>query len=142
MPAQSLIAEFLRIGQIKGGDEVITGYKLEKFEVNVLDIKRTVAEKIIGLVRASRNNDPERGLANKISHIYDLYLIKRNAQYSNFFLLIIFYNSLILSFRPTKNSSVMQETGWTNLYMNAFSSASLVKHGKTSGIFFMVHFPN
>lgn len=85
MPAQSLIAEFLRMGQIEGGGEVITRYKLEKFEVNVLDIKRTVAEKIIGLVRASRDMAPEHALANKIRHIYDLCLIKRNAQYSQLF---------------------------------------------------------
>lgn len=85
MPAESLIAEFIREGRIDGGDEVITRYGLEKFEVNVLDIKRTVAEKILGLVRASRAEDPEQALADKIRHIYDLCMIKRDAQYSQLF---------------------------------------------------------
>lgn len=85
MPAESLIAEFIREAKITGGDEVITRYGLEKFEVNVLDIKRTVVEKILGLIRASRAEEPKQSLANKIRHIYDLCLIKRDAQYSQLF---------------------------------------------------------
>ncbi|HDS2562859.1 TPA: nucleotidyl transferase AbiEii/AbiGii toxin family protein [Klebsiella aerogenes] len=85
MPAESLIAEYIRRGQINGGDEVITRYGLEKFEINVLDIKRTIAEKILGLVRASRQNDPEGALADKIRHIYDLCMIKRDEKYSHLF---------------------------------------------------------
>lgn len=85
MPAESLIAEFIMKGQLADGDEIIIRYGLEKFEVNVLDIKRTVVEKIVGLVRASSVEEPEQALANKIRHIYDLCLIKRDARYSQFF---------------------------------------------------------
>ncbi|ENT8826910.1 MULTISPECIES: nucleotidyl transferase AbiEii/AbiGii toxin family protein [Proteus] len=85
MPTESLIAEFIKKAQIEGGNEIITRYGLEKFEVNVLDIKRTVAEKILGLVRASSEADPKQALADKIRHIYDLCMIKRNKHYSQFF---------------------------------------------------------
>ncbi|EMW3559213.1 nucleotidyl transferase AbiEii/AbiGii toxin family protein [Proteus mirabilis] len=85
MPTESLIAEFIKKAQIEGGNEIITHYGLEKFEVNVLDIKRTVAEKILGLVRASSEADPKQALADKIRHIYDLCMIKRNKHYSQFF---------------------------------------------------------
>ena len=85
MPAESLIAEFIRKGPLDDAEEVITRYGLEKFEVNVLDIKRTVAEKILGLVRASRAINPEQALTDKIRHIYDLCLIKRDPRYSQLF---------------------------------------------------------
>lgn len=85
MPVESLIAEFIRKGAIDGGDEVITRFGLERFEINVLDIKRTVAKKILGLVRASRSEDPVQALSDKIRHIYDLCKIKRDAHYSQLF---------------------------------------------------------
>lgn len=85
MPVESLIAEFIRKGLIEGGDAVITRFGLERFAINVLDIKRTVAEKILGLVRASRSEDPQQALSDKIRHIYDLCMIKRDAQYSQLF---------------------------------------------------------
>lgn len=85
MPVESLIAEFIRKGKIEGAEEVIGRYGLEKFEVNVLDINRTVAKKILGLVRASCTQDPAQELGEKIRHIYDLCLIKRDERYSQLF---------------------------------------------------------
>ncbi|MEQ4454269.1 hypothetical protein ABNT06_23055 [Kosakonia sacchari] len=37
------------------------------------------------MVRASRANEPEQAFADKIRHIYDLCLIKRDARYSQLF---------------------------------------------------------
>ncbi|KGD76113.1 nucleotidyl transferase AbiEii/AbiGii toxin family protein [Pantoea vagans] len=85
MSVQSLIAEFINFGEIDEGDKIITKYGLGKFEVNVLDIKRTVAEKILALVRAARADNPQEALSEKIRHIYDLCLIKRDENYSELF---------------------------------------------------------
>ncbi len=86
MTAESLIAEFISNAKMPDGDNIIALYGLEKFEINVLDIKRTVAEKILGLVRAGRAEEPELELADKIRHIYDLCLIRRDEKYRSLFL--------------------------------------------------------
>lgn len=82
MPVQSIIAEYLRFQHFP---ETIEQYGLESFEVNVLQIQRTVAEKIVGLVRAARAVEPKDALTGKIRHIYDLCMIKRNEQHSRLF---------------------------------------------------------
>lgn len=74
MPVKTLIAEFIESTEKK---ELIEQYELKDFCVNVLDIKRTAAEKIIGLIKASRSEDPTYELSNKIRHFYDLCMIKR-----------------------------------------------------------------
>lgn len=86
MTAESLIAEFISNAKMPDGDNIIALYGLEKFEINVLDIKRTVAEKILGLVRAGRAEEPELELADKIRHICDLCLIRRDEKYRSLFL--------------------------------------------------------
>lgn len=82
IPINSLIAEFLYcINKVT----VIDKYGLEFFEVNVLSVQRTVAEKIMALVKASRMVDAESELKVKIRHIYDLCLIRRNTAFSSIF---------------------------------------------------------
>ena len=52
---------------------VISGYELESFEVEVLDIKRTFVEKILSLIRIGISDDSNfTGLRNKIRHFYDI----------------------------------------------------------------------
>jgi hypothetical protein len=62
MPIQSFI------GQALGSQ--VDGLGLESFEVNVLGLERTFAEKIMALVRASYEGDRE--LRSKVRHFYDL----------------------------------------------------------------------
>ncbi|HCI6425164.1 TPA: nucleotidyl transferase AbiEii/AbiGii toxin family protein [Klebsiella quasipneumoniae subsp. similipneumoniae] len=82
MPVSTLIAEFL---DMMGRSDLVQEFGLAAFEVNVLNIERTVAEKIMGLVRASREENAEEQLKAKIRHIYDLCLIRRDAKYAGLF---------------------------------------------------------
>jgi hypothetical protein len=82
MPVNSLIADSLNM---MGRPDLIQKFGLTAFNINVLNIERTVAEKIMGLVRASREVNAEEHLKRKIRHIYDLCLIKREAAYAGIF---------------------------------------------------------
>ena len=82
MPICSLIAEYL---DMIGRHDLVQGFRLIPFDINVLNIERTVAEKIMGLVRASLEENAEEQLKAKIRHIYDLCLIKRDAKYTELF---------------------------------------------------------
>ncbi|MBP2197692.1 nucleotidyl transferase AbiEii/AbiGii toxin family protein [Pantoea cypripedii] len=66
MPIKTLIAEALfHMGHATSAER----YGLGEFTVNVLNIERTVAEKIMGLVRASREKAPDIALKSRIRHI-------------------------------------------------------------------------
>jgi hypothetical protein len=56
-------------------NELIAQYRLEPFTVQVLDLKRTVCEKILSLVRFSYSEYPIADLKLKIRHLYDLHRI-------------------------------------------------------------------
>lgn len=56
-------------------NELIAQYRLEPFTVQVLDLKRTVCEKILSLVRFSYSENPIADLKLKIRHLYDLHRI-------------------------------------------------------------------
>ena len=56
-------------------NELATQYNLEPFTVQVLDVKRTVCEKILSLVRFSHSENPIADLKMKIRHLYDLHRI-------------------------------------------------------------------
>ncbi|MGI9277871.1 MAG: nucleotidyl transferase AbiEii/AbiGii toxin family protein [Endozoicomonas sp.] len=72
MPLQSFISEFLTV---QGDTETIEEYGLKPFDINVLSTKRTMAEKIMGLVRACHQctDDDYSELAQKIRHVYDIH---------------------------------------------------------------------
>lgn len=77
---ETLIAEFLKI---IGRLELIERFALTGFPVNVLHLERTVAEKLMSLVKASRANEPTQELKARIKHIYDLCVIVRYPDYKN-----------------------------------------------------------
>lgn len=64
---------------------LIQDYNMEAFEVRVLDIKRTFCEKIMSLVRFSRQEKPYEDLANKIRHIYDIHMLLKDNELEDFF---------------------------------------------------------
>lgn len=55
--------------------ELATQYQLTPFTVQVLDVKRTLCEKILSLVRFSYSENPIADLKLKIRHLYDLHRI-------------------------------------------------------------------
>ncbi|NDV17802.1 hypothetical protein GO013_00015 [Pseudodesulfovibrio sp. JC047] len=52
---------------------LIEEFELEPFDFNVLHVERTLAEKIMALVKASTREDHIGSLGEKIRHIYDLH---------------------------------------------------------------------
>lgn len=72
VPIQSMIAEFL---QLKGSDDLINKYNLESFELQILDKKQTLNEKVVSLIRFSFDKNPTNSISGKIRHFYDLHYL-------------------------------------------------------------------
>lgn len=68
-----------------GQEQLIKQYDLEPFRVLVLDINRTLCEKIMSLVRFSHTDDAITDLNNKIRHIYDIDRLLKNEAVKRFF---------------------------------------------------------
>ncbi len=60
-------------------------YEMEPFDVRVLDLSRTLCEKIMSLVRFSYDENPIVSLRNKIRHCYDLHLMLLKDEVNTFF---------------------------------------------------------
>ena len=69
----------------KNQQQIADEYRLNPFEVNVLNPKRTFCEKIMSLVRFSYTKAPIENLNNKIRHIYDLNQMLKNEEVKRFF---------------------------------------------------------
>ena len=55
-------------------------YELKPFEINVLDKRRTIVEKLVSLVRFSFEDDVLKSVASKIRHFYDLYYLANDKE--------------------------------------------------------------
>ena len=66
-------------------NNLVNEYNLQPFAVQVLSKERTFCEKIMSLVRFSFSEDPYTNLTNKIRHVYDLYMMTKNAEIKTFF---------------------------------------------------------
>ncbi len=66
----SFIHEYLLSNNL---DDIINEYVLNKFELNVLTMQRTVLEKLVSLIRMSYEETLEE-LSRKTRHLYDLHL--------------------------------------------------------------------
>lgn len=75
---QSIIAEFL---QAVDRLDLIAQFGLDAFSLHVLHVERTAAEKVLGLVKASRADQSVDALRAKIRHVYDLCMIVRHDEY-------------------------------------------------------------
>jgi len=78
---QTLIAETL---PTLGRDDLVTQFGLESFSVNVLSVKRTLVEKMLGVIKDSYNENPVARLSDRIRHLYDICLILRQDEYKAF----------------------------------------------------------
>lgn len=61
--------------QRRGLDSMIENLDMMPFELNVLDKRRTLCEKVVSLIRFSFEDDTIAGVASKIRHFYDLYYL-------------------------------------------------------------------
>lgn len=80
MKISSMLAQFIR----SVDEKMIAEYELQDFEVNVLDIKRTFTEKVMGLVRAGYETNPLEALKERIRHIYDLHQLLATEEIQTF----------------------------------------------------------
>ena len=71
-PIKSFIYDFLTAYSHR---DIIQEYELEPFDVNVLDKRTTMTEKIVSLVRFSLAENPIPQLEAKIRHSYDLHYL-------------------------------------------------------------------
>jgi predicted nucleotidyltransferase component of viral defense system len=70
-------------------------YNLLQFEVKVLELTRTICEKIMSLVKFSYCDEPLEDLKRKVRHTYDLHKLLENEQLSEFFNSVEFEKMLI-----------------------------------------------
>ena len=68
-------------GQLQLAEE----HEMLPFGIQVLDIKRTICEKIMSLVRFSYEPDPIDSLKNKIRHTYDIHQLLKIPEVNTFF---------------------------------------------------------
>ncbi len=66
----NFLAKYLRL---IGKEELIKEYDIEPFELNVLDKRQTLIEKLVSLVRFSQLG--VAGISSKIRHFYDLHFL-------------------------------------------------------------------
>lgn len=66
-------------------DDTIKKYDMLPFEVQVLDVRRTLCEKIMSLVRFSYTENPINDLKNKIRHTYDIHQLLKQEDIQDFF---------------------------------------------------------
>lgn len=69
LPVQTIIADAL---MRQGREDLIENYELVAFPVQVLSIRRTLVEKLLGIVKDSYHDDPVAQLSNRIRHLYDI----------------------------------------------------------------------
>ena len=82
LPISSYVGEMMRE---KGQEAFIREYRMAPFTIQVLGKTRTFCEKVMGLVRFSRTNDPITALRNKIRHVYDLHQLLKDEEVAAFF---------------------------------------------------------
>jgi hypothetical protein len=122
--------------------EIAKEYNMLPFEVQVLDVKRTICEKIMSLVRFSYSEDALENLRNKIRQTYDIHQLLSMPEIEHFFesaefekMLLIVGNDDVQSFKTNnswlanhpKNALIFENTEevWGKLkatYNNEFSA--------------------
>ena len=77
MKIESFITQFLRETD---KEELIEEWDMAPFELNVLDKRRTVCEKLVSLLRFSFTPQPIETLKEKIRHFYDLHALSNDQE--------------------------------------------------------------
>lgn len=78
---QSMIGQYL---QEKNETKLVEENNLQAFELNILDKKQTMIEKLVSLFRFSFDNNPVISLSEKIRHFYDLYFLAKDKECNEF----------------------------------------------------------
>lgn len=81
LPIQTIIADAL---MSQGREDLIEDYGLRAFPVQVLSIRRTLVEKLLGIVKDSYYDDPVGRLSNRVRHLYDICQILKRKEHQEF----------------------------------------------------------
>jgi hypothetical protein len=74
--AKHKVSNFIREYLIKSGyPDIISEFDLDVFEINVLDKRTTLTEKLVSLIRFSLSDNFLLDLSSKIRHFYDLHYL-------------------------------------------------------------------
>lgn len=83
--AKHPVSNFIREYLIKAGyTELVSDFDLDTFEINVLDKRTTLTEKLVSLMRFSLSDNTLVDLSAKIRHFYDLYYLSRDKECAEF----------------------------------------------------------
>lgn len=95
----------------KGLDEWVTRYEMKRFEINVLDVRRTFCEKIMSLVRFSFSSNAIEDLKIKIRHIYDIHKLLELTEIIDF-LESSTFEDMMIKVGKDDVSSYKNDNGW------------------------------
>ncbi|GAA3627925.1 nucleotidyl transferase AbiEii/AbiGii toxin family protein [Flavivirga jejuensis] len=90
-------------------------YEMAHFDVIVLDVRRTLCEKIMSIVRFSHTNDPITDLNNKIRHLYDIHKLLSIEEVKAFFLSNEF-ETMLLKVAKDDVFSFKSDNKWLELH--------------------------
>ena len=107
---QSFLTEFL---QKTGNENLIEEYDMKPFEVNVLDRRRTLTEKLVSLFRCSLADNYMPELTAKIRHFYDLHFLLNDAETQDYLKSDAFKSDFSILFAQDQQRFDKPE-GWQN----------------------------
>ena len=105
---QSFITQYLTESQQVN---IINKYNLYPFELNVLDKTQTMIEKLISLIRFSFDSFPERAIAKKVRHFYDLYFLFQDEECKTYIKSDLFQKDILTLLAHDQNA-FDTPTGW------------------------------
>lgn len=82
--------------------DLVEEYDLKPFEINVLDKRTTMTEKLVSLIRFSLAQNPMQELAAKIRHFYDLYYLLQDDECMEYLCSDIFINNFAALYNHDK----------------------------------------
>lgn len=94
-PVDSFVKQYLVANKL---DDIISDYDMGDFEINVLDKRTTLTEKLVSLIRFSLSENPLQDISAKIRHFYDLHFLLQDVEcvkYINTDLFINDFNELL-----------------------------------------------
>lgn len=103
--------------------DIIEEYRLEPFDVLVLDKRRTLTEKIVSLFRASLADNPMPEIKAKIRHFYDLHYLWKDDECSEYIQTEKFKNEFEELLEHDR-AQFKEPSGWQN---RPLSDSSLIK---------------
>lgn len=68
----------------RGMTDMLTEMDMLPFELNVLDKRQTMCEKIVSLIRFSFDKDAVAGVTAKVRHFYDLYYLMQDSECADY----------------------------------------------------------